>query len=153
MFFKAFSAIEGSHLPLQLTFDIEHQASQVLACSHIDALEHALEEQDLINSLFSEVEFLGTIPHDMQEEVRAYFQNHERILYETAQQLIDQPEDEELRNEVRQPLQSEDELRGTLFGKTLELGFGEHPSGIFFADCNVCAHRWGTSSARPSNVF
>lgn len=114
MFFKAFRAIEGTNLPLPLTFNIEHQASQVLADGNLDALQRALDEENLPDSLFSEVEFFGSIPRDLYREVKEYFQEHEQTLKDTAQRLINEPDNETLRDEIRLPLRSEDELRNLI---------------------------------------
>ena len=111
MFFKAFTSIEGSSLPSSLTFAIEHQTSQVLANGDLSALRKAVEEQNLPGSLFEEVEFFGTIPRDKRDEVKEYFQSHAKTLYETAQQLLHEPDNEALRNQIQQPLLPEDELR------------------------------------------
>lgn len=114
MFFKAFASVEGSTLPNSLIFTIEHQASQVLAHGDLSALRKAVEEQNLPGSLFEEVEFFGTIPRGKRDEVREYFQSHAKTLYETAQQLLSEPDNEALRHEVQQPLLPEDELRRIL---------------------------------------
>jgi hypothetical protein len=114
MFFKAFSSIGGSHLPLSLTFIVEYQASQVLACGDINDLKRTIDMQTLPDSLFWEVEFFGTIPREMREEVRVYFQAHERTLYETARQVIDEPDNEELYNEILRALHTEDEMRANI---------------------------------------
>jgi hypothetical protein len=111
MFFKAFTAIEDSPLPAPLTFTVEHQASQILADGDLAALRHAVDAQTLPESLCTEVEFFGAIPRDLVDQVKHYFQSQAHTLYATARQLLDEPDNHTLRDAVRTPLQSEEELR------------------------------------------
>jgi hypothetical protein len=111
MFFKAFASVEGSTLPNSLTFTIENQASQVLANCDRSFLRQVVDDQHLPESLCAEVEFFGSIPRNLQNEVRAYFHAHAKTLYDTARQLLDEPDNVALRDEVERPLLPEEEVR------------------------------------------
>ena len=111
MFFKAFTATEESPLPLRLTFIVEHQTSQVLAYGELGSLRKMVDEEKLPESLFEEVRFFGSFAKEMDEQVKAYFEANKQTLYESARQRINEPDNEELREKIRQPLFSEDELR------------------------------------------
>jgi hypothetical protein len=114
MFFLAFTSTDASPLPSHLTFTIEQQASQILTCGDLSALRQIVNEKNLLESLFTEVEFLGSIPRGMQDEVKAYFQSHEDSLYEVVQRLLNEPENEELRKTIREPLKTDDELQSMI---------------------------------------
>ena len=103
MFFRAFSATNYSPLRAELTFQIEYEASIVIAHGDREYLERRSRAQTLAESIYQEVEFLGSVPRELSNVVRMYFYSNERSLSAVAAEVLRDPDNEDLLKSILEP--------------------------------------------------
>ena len=104
MFFRAFSATSYSPLRAELTFQIEYEASIVIAHGNREYLERMLHAQTLAESIYQEVEFFGSVPRELSNIVRMYFYSNERSLSAVVAEVLSDPDNEDLLKSILEPI-------------------------------------------------
>lgn len=102
MYFQAFG-MGYSPLDPEFIYVIEHAVSQLLGAADDRALRVAIEERRLTDMLLDELSFLGQIPDTALPQVREYLIQQEPSLIDCARRLVDEPDNDVIREELCTP--------------------------------------------------
>jgi hypothetical protein len=108
MYFQVFGGENWSPLFEDLTYEdltyiVEFLVSEMLANSDVGTLKRMLQEPRIVEMLLTELEFLGQIPRADLPQVRDYLVQEESNLFEFMACLAQNPDNEEIRQELCTP--------------------------------------------------
>jgi hypothetical protein len=100
MYFPVFGENQRSPLSEDLTYIVEALVSEMLANADVGALKRMLHEPRIVEMLLNELEFLGQISKADLPQVRDYLIKEESNLFESIKYLAQNPDNEEIRQEL-----------------------------------------------------
>ena len=105
MFFPAFNDLSSARL-----FAVEQAVSELLVTSEHHFLSEIVDHHTLAHGLFEVIDCRGLVPSDLHDSICHYLCAHEGKFMRIARRLLDEPDNQALREALTTAMRQPDEV-------------------------------------------
>jgi hypothetical protein len=104
MYFRTFQEAPTLNLSSEAILTVEYLTTQILVNADPEYLREVIEQGKVVDAIYRELSFLGHIRKAILPHVQEYLTSHAYSLTNIATQLMKEPQNKTLRDELLTPL-------------------------------------------------